>query len=427
MSLEQLINSAGAEKLLSIKRNGEMFSREEKAGKILSGLYITRNDHPENNIFLSSMNSFQHIMNILYKIEVEEEKVNDVIREEVNMILKSHQMDGRIHEKILIEQEKIEDKIDFETSDIKRKENQIQRNEIITNEMLMKEFMELSLEFKTISKKLNLIEGKENKIEGKENVTNDMLMIGMNELSKKLNLIEGKEDKIQRTEIITNEILLTNINQIRNDLLKFEKIENKETLKSDVIELISRSKDEIMEEKLLLTIVHKFNSAIKLMHNSNSEILKTYNDTQNKMLMMLQNVIESINLSHTKIPKKIIEELIKLLFLENGEKKLQSFEKDEIKKIINEIFSFYYSKIKGHLSTLNGKLNNYKFDDFKSLENELISQAIINNNQITNDKQLKQIDEVKILEDQMITQAKINRQLNSQINNRQQNDECSIM
>ena len=278
-----------------------------------------------------------------------------------------------------------------------------------------------------LSKKLNLIEGKENKIEGKENVTNDMLMIGMNELSKKLNLIEGKEDKIQRTEIITNEILLTNINQIRNDLLKFEKIENKETLKSDVIELISRSKDEIMEEKLLLTIVHKFNSAIKLMHNSNSEILKTYNDTQNKMLMMLQNVIESINLSHTKIPKKIIEELIKLLFLENGEKKLQSFEKDEIKKIINEIFSFYYSKIKGHLSTLNGKLNNYKFDDFKSLENELISQAIINNNQITNDKQLKQIDEVKILEDQMITQAKINRQLNSQINNRQQNDECSIM
>ena len=110
--LLDLIRNAEAEKILFSKRRGEIFSKEEKAGKILTVLYMQKELYPQNNIFLSTQNSFQHILNILNKID-EEIDVKIAIEEELLIILEKDKLNviskiNNLEENLILRLEKME-------------------------------------------------------------------------------------------------------------------------------------------------------------------------------------------------------------------------------------------------------------------------------------------------------------------------------
>ena len=89
MSLESIITNPIYYTHVKNARNDSGISNIERAGKILSSLYLIKNDTSsiEPILFLSVPNSFDHIIHILENIDNLGMSVRDAIREEINIIL----------------------------------------------------------------------------------------------------------------------------------------------------------------------------------------------------------------------------------------------------------------------------------------------------------------------------------------------------
>lgn len=91
LSLTQILEGA-YENILNDSKKDIQFHLEEKAGVILSALYIGIKKgliNPEIEMFLSSPNSYEHILNILRRIH-SKTSTELSIKEEMNVILKDN-------------------------------------------------------------------------------------------------------------------------------------------------------------------------------------------------------------------------------------------------------------------------------------------------------------------------------------------------
>ena len=212
--LRSLLNGE-AENILFSRRMGEIFSSEEKVGKILSSLYMTKDKYIENNIFLSTNDSFQHILNILNNIE-DGIDTDDAIKDEIVKITYKNNNNNLL------------DKIAIMESNI-----------------------------------LNRIE----KIEKVE----------------KVEVIEKVEEEI------TNLMLLSNINNIEKKL-------NQMSIFEKGSEIIDEVENELLEEKLSIEIVNKFNSALKTLHHNNSLIFEKHDLFQNNIVNHMKKLLQSFRI-----------------------------------------------------------------------------------------------------------------------------------
>ena len=297
---------------------------------------MTKDKYIENNIFLSTNDSFQHILNILNNIE-DGIDTDDAIKDEIVKITYKNNNNNLL------------DKIAIMESNI-----------------------------------LNRIE----KIEKVE----------------KVEVIEKVEEEI------TNLMLLSNINNIEKKL-------NQMSIFEKGSEIIDEVENELLEEKLSIEIVNKFNSALKTLHHNNSLIFEKHDLFQNNIVNHMKKLLQSLDVYNTEIPLKFLE-ITKNSFEDifknrSGETAVNKIESDVIKVIVEDISRLYYDKIKAQLKHINDKISKTKI--MKGIENSIENAIERRSERKSSGKRFSNIIE------------EVEEEVEEEIEEVEQKDECTIM
>jgi len=303
-----------AENILFSRRMGEILSIEEKAGKILSMLYITKDKYIENNIFLSTNDSFQHILNILNNIE-DGIDTDDAIKEEIVKI--THKNNSNLLDKIAIMESNILNRIEK----IEKVEKVEVVEEEITNLMILTNINNIEKKLNQMSffeKTSGIVDEVEHELSeeklsieiiNKFNSTlkslhyNNSLIFEKHDLFQN-NIVNHMKNLLQSLDVYNNEIPLKFLEISKNSFEDMFKNRSGETaVNSDVIKVIVEDISRLYYNKIKAQLKH-INDKI-----SKTKIMK---GIENSIENSIENAIErrSERKSSGKRFSDIIEEEI---------------------------------------------------------------------------------------------------------------------
>lgn len=372
MSLESLIKNAEAEKILSEKRLNFLISKEEKAGQILAALYLLKNttDSIEPFIFLSVQNSFDHILNILNNIE-NGSNIKDSIQVELKDIL---------------ENSNVFDK----KSQFLRKTNFNENNE--NNEDLMLLKLEEIInrrdqERKTLSEELREIGLYEQLESIKEEIKNQSFQSFSTKEDSSL-LMHIRDDI---REDVKNEVR----KELRSELKNLSLFENSSKSPNKDQELLEIGKEIIykVEQKIdekLIDLKEYMKPHFKQFSDDTKDIVKFLRKLFDMFETMkgefLDKIIYFVKSYLDRFASKLTNDGLKTAIKIEEHNSSFSTKKEklsedlilveELTKIIEKSFQFYYNKLKPYFKHLESKIEKYAVKEGVKVIDEIKKESL---------------------------------------------------